>query len=103
MQNQRTKFSIPKGTTYLNCAYMSPLLKSVEKAGKIGMERKRNPFTISADDFFSGSEPLRSEYAKLINVKDSKRIVIIPSVSYGLATVVKNVRLSSGDKIIVAA
>ncbi len=82
---------------------MSPLLKSVEKAGKIGIERKRNPFTISADDFFSGSEPLRNEYAKLINVKDPKRIVIIPSVSYGLATVVKNAHIGAGDKIIVAA
>ncbi|NOT75187.1 MAG: aminotransferase class V-fold PLP-dependent enzyme [Cyclobacteriaceae bacterium] len=103
MQNQRAKFSIPKGNTYLNCAYMSPLLKSVEKAGKMGIERKRNPFAISADDFFSGSEPLRKEYAKLINVKDPKRIVIIPSVSYGLATVAKNTRLQAGDKIIVAA
>lgn len=82
---------------------MSPLLKSVEKAGKMGIERKRNPFAISADDFFSGSEPLRKEYAKLINVKDPKRIVIIPSVSYGLATVAKNTRLQAGDKIIVAA
>lgn len=103
MHNQRAKFSIPKGTTYLNCAYMSPLLKSVEKAGKSGIERKRNPFQISANDFFSGSEPLRSEFGKLINVKDPKRIVIIPSVSYGLATVVKNAHLNSGDKIIVAA
>ncbi len=103
MQNQRAKFSIPKGTTYLNCAYMSPLLKSVEKAGKVGIERKRNPFSILANDFFSGSEPIREEYARLINTTDSKRIVIIPSVSYGLATVAKNAHLQPADKIIVAA
>ncbi len=83
---------------------MSPLLKSVEKAGKIGIEKKRNPFTLTPNDFFSGSsEPLRDEFAKLINVKNPRRIVIIPSVSYGMATVAKNVRLKSGDKIIVAS
>ncbi len=103
MQNQRAKFSIPKGVTYLNCAYMSPLLKSVEKAGIVGMQRKRNPFSISSDDFFSDSKKLREEFARLINSKDSNRIVIVPSVSYGLATVVKNVQLKAGDKIIVAA
>lgn len=103
MKDQRTKFSIPKGVTYLNCAYMSPLLKSVEKAGIIGMQRKRNPFSISAADFFSESERLREEYGALIKAKNAKRIVIVPSVSYGLATVAKNVQLSAGDKIIVAA
>ena len=103
MRSQKEKFSIPGSTTYLNCAYMSPLLKSVEKAGKLGIEKKRNPFTLKPDDFFSGSGPLRNEYAKLINVKDPKRIVIIPSVSYGLATVAKNVNLKQGDKIIVAS
>ncbi|CAN5152321.1 aminotransferase class V-fold PLP-dependent enzyme [soil metagenome] len=103
MKSQKEKFSMASGTTYLNCAYMSPLLKSVEKAGKLGIEKKRNPLTITPNDFFSGSEPLRKEYAKLINVRDPKRIVIIPSVSYGLATVAKNVDLKPGDKIIVAA
>jgi len=102
MLNQRDKFSIPKGTTYLNCAYMSPLLKSVEKAGKIGIEKKRDPFSLTPHDFFSGSEPLREEFAKLVNVKNPRRIVIIPSVSYGMATVARNIRLNSGHKIIVA-
>ena len=103
MQNQRAKFTIPKGVTYLNCAYMSPLLKSVEKAGITGIQQKRNPFSISSGDFFSNSEKLREEFDALINAKDSRRIVIVPSVSYGLATTVKNVQLKAGDKIIVAA
>ena len=103
MQNQSSKFSLSKGVTYLNCAYMSPLLKSVEKAGITGMQRKRNPFLISAEDFFSETELLRKEFGLLINAKDFKRIVVVPSVSYGLATVVNNAKLESGDKIIVAA
>lgn len=99
---QRSKFSLTRGTTYLNCAYMSPLLKSVEKAGIKGMQRKRSPFQVSPTDFFNETELLRSEYAKLIGVNDSKRIVVIPSVSYGIATVVKNVQISAGENIVVA-
>ena len=103
LKNQRSKFSLPSGTTYLNCGYMSPLLKSVEKAGMEGIKAKRNPSKISADDFFSESELLRAEFSKLINAKEPKRIAIIPSASYGLANVVKNLRLTSTDSIIVAA
>ena len=103
MQNQRSKFSLAKAVTYLNCAYMSPLLKSVEKAGLTGIQRKRSPFAISSADFFTEGELLRAEFAELINAKDPKRIVIIPSVSYGMATVVKNVKLMPGNKVVVAA
>ncbi len=103
LKNQRSKFSLQTGTTYLNCGYMSPLLKSVEKAGIAGMKTKRNPFHIPADDFFRESELLRIEFAKLINSGNPKRIAIIPSVSYGMANVVSNIRLTSHDTIIVAA
>ena len=99
---QRSKFSLTRGTTYLNCAYMSPLLKSVEKAGIKGMLRKRSPFKVSPTDFFTETDTLRSEYARLIGVRDPKRIVMIPSVSYGMATVAKNVKVSAGDNIVVA-
>lgn len=82
---------------------MSPLLKSVQNAGIRGIRTKGNPFDISAGDFFADGEVLRKEYAPLINAVDAKRIVIVPSVSYGLANVTRNVRLELGDKIIVAA
>ena len=103
LKNQRSKFSLQTSTTYLNCAYMSPLLKSVEKAGIDGIRAKRNPFNISVDDFFVESELLRSEFGKLINTKESKRIVIVPSTSYGLANVVNNVKLTSANSILIAA
>lgn len=101
MRNQRSKFSLPSGTTYLNCAYMSPLMKKVEKAGMEGIKRKRNPFSITHDDFFRETELLRSEYAKLIKAPDAKRIVVIPSASYGLSTVARNIRLERSDSILV--
>lgn len=103
LKNQRAKFSLPQNITFLNCAYMSPLLKSVEKAGMEGIKTKRNPLGVSSTDFFTGGETLRKEFSRIINNPDPKRIAIIPSVSYGIANVVKNVRLNAADNIIVAA
>lgn len=101
--SKRSKFTLPPGLTYLNCAYMSPLLKSVEKTGINNLRNKRNPTKIAPNDFFTDSDLLREEYARLINVSNPKRIVIIPSVSYGLATVARNLKLERGNNIIVAS
>jgi selenocysteine lyase/cysteine desulfurase len=101
--NQRSKFSIPKQFTYLNCAYMSPLLKSVEKAGSKGLARKRNPFSISPIDFFTEADLLRQEFARLINVREPNRVAIIASASYGIANVTQNLKLHATNNIIVAA
>ncbi|MDR9417745.1 aminotransferase class V-fold PLP-dependent enzyme [Gracilimonas sp.] len=101
MDCKKSHFQLDHSFTYLNCAYMSPLLKKVEQAGIEGIKRKRNPFKISPDEFFGETDKLRNEYAKLINAKDPKRIVVIPSVSYGMANVAKNLSLSKGDNIIL--
>ncbi|MFZ6012931.1 MAG: aminotransferase class V-fold PLP-dependent enzyme [Bacteroidota bacterium] len=82
---------------------MSPMLKSVEKAGIRALRAKRNPADIKAQDFFSEMETLREEFAQLINAPDPKRIVLIPSVSYGMATVARNLNINKGQHIIVAA
>jgi len=103
LTNKHSKFTLPPQLTYLNCAYMAPLLKSVEKVGVKALRRKRNPINISPADFFTDSEKLRAEYARLINCTDPKRIVIIPSVSYGMANVVKNCKLQKGQSIVVAS
>jgi selenocysteine lyase/cysteine desulfurase len=99
---QRALFSLPARSIYLNCAYMSPLMRSVEKAGVAGIARKRNPITISPEDFFTESNLLRAEFARLVGVNRPQQIAIIPSVSYGMATIASNVRLSRSDKVIVA-
>ena len=84
---QKDKFSLDERAVYLNCAYMSPILKSVEKAGISAMQRARNPFTVKPADFFSDAEKLRSAFARLINASDPGQIALIPSVSYGIGTV----------------
>ena len=98
-----SKFSLPSNVTYLNCAYMSPLLKDVEKAGLRGLRLKRNPANIQPEDFFSITKDLRAEFARLIHAPDADRIAIIPSASYGIATVTKNLKLNRGDQVVVAA
>jgi selenocysteine lyase/cysteine desulfurase len=75
----------------------------VEKAGIRGIQKKRNPFNIPATDFFTEAETLRQEFAKLINLKQSNRIAIIASASYGIANVTKNIKLNSTNNIIVAS
>lgn len=101
MKTQRTKFSLPAKVTYLNCAYMSPMMKQVEAAGIQGMRRKQSPMSVSAEDFFTETESLRREFARLIKVKDPRRIVVIPSASYGLSTVARNISLGRGDAVVV--
>jgi selenocysteine lyase/cysteine desulfurase len=82
---------------------MGPLLKSSEKAGLRGVRLKRNPAQIHPEDFFTITKSLRAAFARLINARDITRVAIIPSASYGLATVAKNVKIGKGEQILVAA
>ena len=99
---KRSKFSLPDNITYLNCAYMSPLLKRVEKAGINGLRLKRNPGQIKAEDFFIQSTALRNTFGHLIDAPD-ERIAIVPSASYGIATAAANITIEKGQNIVVAA
>ncbi|WPP48608.1 aminotransferase class V-fold PLP-dependent enzyme [Catalinimonas niigatensis] len=99
---QKDKFSLDADTTYLNCAYMSPLMKTVEEAGIKGLKLKQAPHQIGHREFFEEVEELRNEYARLIHTHETSRIVVIPSVSYGMAVVARNLRLEVGNNIVVA-
>jgi selenocysteine lyase/cysteine desulfurase len=100
---QNSKFSLDPSSTYLNCAYIGPLLKKSEKAGLRGIRLKRTPSEITPEMFFDDASKVRAEFARLINLNDPSRIAIIPSVSYGMAVVTKNLQINSGQEIIVAA
>ncbi|MDX1629379.1 MAG: aminotransferase class V-fold PLP-dependent enzyme, partial [Fulvivirga sp.] len=101
LKNQSALFNLSQSITYLNCAYMSPLLKTVEQVGIDGIKKKRNPVDVKPDDFFTDTEELRKTFGKIINTHAYERIVIIPSVSYGMANVVKNVKLDAKDEVVV--
>lgn len=98
---QKDQFQLPEGHTYLNCAYMSPLLKKVEQAGIQGLQLKRAPYIIQTPDFFETGNLVREAFAKLINAKHPERICTIPSVSYGMAIIANNLHLRRGDQIVV--
>ncbi len=98
---QRNKFNIAKEYAYLNCAYMSPSLTSVHDKGADGLMTKSFPYEISRDDFFEPPKLLRQEFSKLINAQDADRIAILPSASYGLANVAKNIQIDSTQSIVL--
>ena len=101
LSNQKDKFKLPEEVTYLNGAYMSPQLRSVEKIGHEALSKKCFPHEITAEDFFTGVEKLRKTFAEFIDISDYQNTAIIPSVSYGIATVANNVKLKPGDEIII--
>ena len=101
LENQKSLFQLDYDVTYLNCAYMGPLLTQVASIGKKNIESKLSPSDIQVSDFFEPTEALRSEFASIINCKESNRIVTVPSVSYGIANVVNNISITKGSKIII--
>ena len=101
MRCQKTKFILSKKVIYLNCAYMSPMLKKVEKAGVKGIKQKRKPYQITPIDFFKTSDLVKKRFSSIIDCKNHNRIAIIPSASYGLANVVNNISIKEKDEIIL--
>ncbi|MFN8062717.1 MAG: aminotransferase class V-fold PLP-dependent enzyme [Vicinamibacterales bacterium] len=99
---QRDAFSIPDDVHFLNCSYMSPFSKRVEAAGQVGLARKRLPYLVTPDDFFSEALRARELFATLIGVSDPTRIAIVPSASYGLAVVARNTALRPGRRVVIA-
>lgn len=101
MNCQAKEFFLPQDVTYLNCAYKSPMLKSVREAAESGLEKKMYPYTIDRKDFFEPVDHVRSQFARLIGTRDKDRMAIVPSVSYGLANAASNIPLGSGDEILL--
>jgi len=98
---QKFRFALPEGLHYLNCAYMSPLAQVVRAAGIQGIDRQAAPQLIQPSDFFDESHLVRCLFSRLINVPDPNRVAMVPSVSYGLATVARNAAASAGDNIVI--
>lgn len=100
--NQRSLFDIPEHIAYLNCAYMSPLLKSAAAAGEQAIASKKQPWHTTSEDFFTESEATRSLFAKLIGA-DTDSISFIPSASYGIAIAAANIPIGEGQEVLVLA
>jgi len=97
---QRHLFDIPDDVAYLNCAYMSPLMKPALEAGTTGLARKAHPWQITPDQFFTGAEEFRSVAARLLD-SSADCIAIVPSASYGIAAAARNVPINKGQSVLV--
>ncbi|MFT5862717.1 MAG: selenocysteine lyase/cysteine desulfurase [Flavobacteriales bacterium] len=101
MQHQKDLFSLPDDSIYINGAYMSPQLKSVEKTGIESILRKNQPHTITQEDFFTNRTILKQRFAQLIDAPDYHNCAIIPAASYGIATAANNIDLKQSDEILL--
>lgn len=99
---QRDLFDIPDDVAYLNCAYMSPLMRDVREAGAAAVARKSRPWTISTPDFFTDSEEARTLFARLIGASP-EAVAIVPAVSYGVAVAAANLEVAPGRRILTLA
>ena len=98
--SQRGLFEIPDYIAYLNCAYMSPQLRSVREAGEEAVARKSRPWEIAPRDFLENSETARELFARLVG-GNAEGVAIVPSVSYGMAIATANVSLKAGQNVVV--
>ncbi len=96
MNCQKHLFQLPDGLHYLNCAYMSPLLRSVEEKGIEGMRQKRNPTSITPADFFTGVVGVREKFGRMVNA-DPAQVAVMPAVSYGMNSVIRNIPCRKGQ------
>ncbi|AEF40900.1 aminotransferase class V-fold PLP-dependent enzyme [Hoyosella subflava] len=99
---QRDRFDLPEDVAYLNCAYMSPQLRTVSEAGIEAVKRKAQPWRLAPSDFFTSLEKLRHQFGALTGL-DSEGVALGPSVSYGMATAASNITLREGDQVLMLA
>ncbi|MGO9865285.1 MAG: aminotransferase class V-fold PLP-dependent enzyme [Terriglobales bacterium] len=99
---QRYLFEIPDDVAYLNCAYMSPLMKPALEAGTAGLARKAQPWRITPEQFFTGAEEFRAIAAQFFDCS-ADCIAIVPSASYGITTAARNLPVARGQSILVLA
>jgi len=97
---KRHLFDIPADVAYLNCGYMSPLMKPVIEAGNAGLARKAHPWELTAPEFFSGAEEVRSVAAQILDCS-ADCVAIVSSAGYGIQTAMRNLPVRKGQSILV--
>jgi selenocysteine lyase/cysteine desulfurase len=93
-------FEIAEDVTYLNCANMAPQMRSLTEAGLDAVRAREAPWNMSASDWFSGAERVRS-LAAMVMGSESDAIALVPSVSYGVAVAAANLPMRPGQSIVL--
>jgi selenocysteine lyase/cysteine desulfurase len=100
LPSQRALFDIPSGVCYLNAASYTPLPLATLDAGRAAVGRKGRPWLIDNDFAARQYDRARKAAARLINA-DAADVALIPSISYGVASVAKIVAVPPGARVIV--
>jgi selenocysteine lyase/cysteine desulfurase len=100
LASQRDLFEMPRNICYLNSASYSPLPLRTQEAGRAAVGRKATPWKLDASFANRQHERARLAAARLIHA-DPADIALIPSISYGVATAAKLLRLAPGARVIV--
>jgi selenocysteine lyase/cysteine desulfurase len=100
LASQRGLFEMPRDICYLNSASYSPLPLRTQHAARAAVGRKAAPWTLDASFANREHERARSAAARLINAEASD-IALIPSISYGVATAAKLLRIPRGARVVV--
>ena len=101
MTNYRNQFNLPADLAYLNTAYMGPALRAAQEAGMTEIQRLGNPSLFKEPEFFDPPRRVRELFAELIDCDDPDRIAHVPSASYAIANVARQVKLAKGSTIIL--
>ena len=99
---QKHLYDLEPHVHYINGAYMSPLSRAAAAAGEAAIRDKMRPYHITPADFFTDVDHLKQLFAQIINAKHAHQVALTPSVSYGMATVCKNVKIKKGQNIVIA-
>lgn len=100
IESAKGLFDIPDDVTYLNCANMATQLRSITQAGLNAVRAKATPWELSAPEWFSGAEQLRTLAARVLGT-ESAGVALVPAASYAIAIAAANLPFSSGRKIVL--
>ena len=100
LASQRALFEIPRDICYLNSASYSPLPRRTLEAGRAAVGRKGTPWTLEASFAHQQHERARTAAARLIHAEPAD-VALIPSISYGVATVAKFLKIEHGTRVLV--
>lgn len=102
----RGEFAVPDDVAYFNTATLGPLLHVVRQAGEEALRRRGAPWTISADDWFTDVETLRSLIGQLLGEDPdypAEGVALVPATSYGFAVAARNLPVPPSTRILVLA
>jgi selenocysteine lyase/cysteine desulfurase len=100
LPSQRHLFDIPREVCYLNAASWGPLPRATMAAAPAAVALKGQPWANRPSRQAEQCERARRAAARVINA-DPEDIALIPSVSYGVATVGKLLQPPAGSRVLL--